>query len=54
MSWSTGSAPARAHPTSAASSNVLRRDGKDLKIAYRRAVLDLEALSWHGAVSIIF
>ena len=33
---------------------VLRRDGGDLKIAYRRAVLDLEALSWHGAVSIIF
>ena len=33
---------------------VLRRDDGDLKIAYRRAVLDLEALSWHGAVSIIF
>ena len=33
---------------------TLRRDGEDLKIAYRRAVLDLEALSWHGAVSIIF
>ena len=33
---------------------VLRRDGGDVKIAYRRAVLDLEALSWHGAVSIIF
>ena len=33
---------------------VLRRDGDDFKIAYRRAVLDLEALSWHGAVSIIF
>jgi p-cumate 2,3-dioxygenase beta subunit len=33
---------------------ILRRDGGDLKIAYRRAVLDLEALSWHGAVSIIF
>ena len=33
---------------------VLRRDGGGLKIAYRRAVLDLEALSWHGAVSIIF
>ncbi len=33
---------------------TLRRDGGDLKIAYRRAVLDLEALSWHGAVSIIF
>ena len=33
---------------------VLRRDGGDLKIAYRRAVLDLEALSWHGALSIIF
>ena len=33
---------------------VLRRDGGDLRIAYRRAVLDLEALSWHGAVSIIF
>ena len=33
---------------------ILRRDGKDLKIAYRRAVLDLEDLGWHGAVSIIF
>ena len=33
---------------------TLRRDGGELKIAYRRAVLDLEALSWHGAVSIIF
>jgi len=33
---------------------VLRRDGGDLRIAYRCAVLDLEALSWHGAVSIIF
>ena len=33
---------------------ILRRDAGDLKIAYRRAVLDLEALSWHGAVSIIF
>ena len=33
---------------------ILRRDGGGLKIAYRRAVLDLEALSWHGAVSSIF
>lgn len=33
---------------------VLRRDGDHFKIAHRRAVLDLEALSWHGAVSIIF
>ena len=33
---------------------VLRRDGDDFKIAYRRATLDLENLSWHGAVSIIF
>ncbi len=33
---------------------ILRRVGADLKIASRRAVLDLEALSWHGAVSIIF
>ena len=33
---------------------TLRRDNCGLKIAYRRAVLDLEALSWHGAVSIIF
>ena len=33
---------------------TLRRDGEDLRIAYRRAVLDQEALSWHGAVSIIF
>ena len=32
----------------------LRRNGDDFKIAHRRAVLDLEALSWHGAVSIIF
>ena len=33
---------------------ILRWDGGNLKIAHRRAVLDLEALSWHGAVSIIF
>jgi len=33
---------------------ILRRDGSDLRIVYRRAVLDLEDLSWHGAVSIIF
>ncbi|MCY3940498.1 MAG: aromatic-ring-hydroxylating dioxygenase subunit beta [Gammaproteobacteria bacterium] len=33
---------------------ILRRDGGDLRIAYRRAVLDLEDLSRHGAVSIIF
>ena len=33
---------------------ILRRDGSDLRIADRRAVLDLEDLSWHGAVSIIF
>lgn len=33
---------------------ILRRKGGDLKIAYRRAVLDLEDLAWHGAVSIIF
>ena len=33
---------------------ILRRAGGDLRIAYRRAVLDLEDLSRHGAVSIIF
>ena len=33
---------------------ILRRDGGKLRIAYRRAVLDLEDLAWHGAVSIIF
>ena len=33
---------------------ILRRIGEDMRIAYRRAVLDMEALSWHGAVSIIF
>lgn len=33
---------------------LLRRDGEDLKIACRRAVLDQEDLSWHGAVSIVF
>ena len=33
---------------------ILRRDGGDLRSAYRRAVLDLEDLSRHGAVSIIF
>ena len=33
---------------------ILRRDGRAFRIVYRRAVLDLEALSWHGAVSIIF
>ncbi len=32
----------------------LRREDGRLRISYRRAVLDLEALSWHGAVSIIF
>ena len=32
----------------------LKREDGRLKISYRRAVLDLEALSWHGAVSIIF
>ena len=35
-------------------SYVLRRDGGSFKIAHRRAVLDQEALSLHGAVSIIF
>ncbi|MXX70064.1 MAG: aromatic-ring-hydroxylating dioxygenase subunit beta [Gemmatimonadales bacterium] len=33
---------------------ILRRVGGNLRIAYRRAVLDLEDLAWHGAVSIIF
>ena len=33
---------------------ILRWEGEDLKIAYRRAVQDLEALSWHGALGIIF
>ena len=33
---------------------ILRREGGAFRIAHRRAVLDLEALSWHGAVSIIF
>ena len=33
---------------------ILRRNGEDFRIAYRRAVLDMEALSSHGAVSIIF
>ncbi len=33
---------------------TLTRVNGELKISYRRAVLDLEALSWHGAVSIIF
>ena len=32
----------------------LRRDADDFKIAHRRAVLDMESLAWHGAVSIIF
>ena len=32
---------------------LTRVDGS-LKINHRRAVLDLESLSWHGAVSIIF
>ena len=32
---------------------LLRKDGGELRIAYRRAVLDLEDLAWHGAVSII-
>lgn len=33
---------------------TLRRGGGDFKIAFRRAILDMEDLSWHGAVSIIF
>ena len=33
---------------------ILRRVDGDLHIAHRRAVLDLESLSWHGALSIIF
>ena len=33
---------------------TLRRSADGFRIASRRAVLDLEALSWHGAVSIIF
>ena len=33
---------------------TLRWEDGDLKIAYRRAVLDLESLSSHGALSIIF
>lgn len=33
---------------------TLRWENGDLKIAYRRAVLDQESLSSHGAVSIIF
>lgn len=32
---------------------VLRTNGHELKIAFRRASLDLEDLAWHGAVSII-
>lgn len=32
---------------------ILRRNGEDFRIAYRRMVLDMEDLSWHGAVSII-
>lgn len=33
---------------------ILRWVDGDLKIAHRRAVLDLEDFSWHGALSIIF
>ena len=33
---------------------LLRRKGGDLRIAYRRAVLDMEDLAWHAAVSSIF
>ena len=32
----------------------LRRLGGDFRIAHRRAVLDLETLDWHGALSIVF
>ncbi len=32
----------------------LRRDGAGFKIAFRRAVLDMETLAWHGALSIVF
>lgn len=34
-------------------SYILRQQDGDFKIAYRRAVLDLESLSGHGTVSII-
>lgn len=33
---------------------TLKRIDGALKICHRRAALDLEALSWHGALSIIF
>ena len=33
---------------------ILRWNDTGFQIKYRRAVLDLESLSWHGAVSIIF
>ena len=33
---------------------ILRRVDGNLKIAHRRAVLDMEDLAWHGALSIIF
>ncbi len=32
---------------------VLRREDGDFKIAHRRVLLDMEDLSWHGAVSIV-
>jgi p-cumate 2,3-dioxygenase beta subunit len=32
---------------------ILRRDERTLKIAYRKAILDLEALRPHGTISII-
>lgn len=32
----------------------LQRDAEDFKIVYRRAVLDMETLAWHGALSIVF
>ena len=43
-----------AAPYVGAISYRLREAGGSFKIAYRRAVLDLEDLSWHGAVSIVF
>ena len=33
---------------------VLRRESEGFRIAYRRAVLDMEGLSSHGALSIIY
>ncbi len=54
MSWPTVSDSGEGAPSVGNVHNKLRCEAEHFKIAHRRTVLDLEALSWHGAVSLIF